>query len=168
MDTVIDLHNHIEPLLFYGHTKGLFCSFSNFYPAWFVLDGITFSCSEQAFMLRKSDDPAYRARVLGTPDPYQVKKIGRSAKLRADWDSFKYGWMVTVLKAKFSQNPRLRDLLLFTGDRPIHENCADSWWGGGPHYPKGRDLLGKALMEVRTWLREHPGQVFDTSEATAP
>ena len=142
------------PVLFYGHKNGLYCAFSNFHPASFVLDGITFTCSEQAFMLRKSDDPVYRARILETTNPSEIKRIGKSAKLRPDWDAFKYGWMVTVLKAKFSQNPRLRALLLSTGDRPIHENCADAWWGGGPNFPTGRDLLGKALIEVRAWLRD--------------
>ena len=146
-----------EPILFYGHKNGLYCAFSNFHPAEFVLDGITFACSEQAFMYGKSDAPAYRARILETTNPSEVKKIGRSAKLRPDWDTFKYGWMVTVLKAKFSQNERLRDLLLSTGDRTIHENCKDPWWGGGPNFPNGRDLLGKALKEVRAWLKEQEG-----------
>lgn len=145
------------PVLFYGHQNGLYCAFSNFHPAQFILDGHTFACSEQAFMLGKSEDPVYRKRVLETTNPYEVKKIGRSAKLRPDWDTFKYEWMVTVLKAKFSQNERLRDLLLFTEDRAIHENCKDPWWGGGPNFPKGRDLLGKALMEVRAWLRTQEG-----------
>jgi hypothetical protein len=143
-----------EPVLFYGHVNGLYSAFSNFYPAEFVLDGHRFACSEQAFMYGKSEDDDYRRLVLRTRDPYAVKRLGRAAKLRKDWDNVKYGWMVTVLKAKFSQNPRLRDLLLVTGNRAIHENCKDPWWGGGPNFPGGRDLLGKALMEVRAWLRE--------------
>lgn len=145
------------PVLFYGHKNGLYCAFSNFYPAKFVLHGVSFCCSEQAFMYAKSDDPVYRARILETTDPSEIKRIGKTAKLRPDWDVFKYGWMVVVLRAKFSQNPRLKTLLLSTGDRVIHENCKDPWWGGGPNFPKGRDLLGKALMEVRAWLgREVP------------
>lgn len=142
-----------DPVLFYGHKSGVFAAFSNFYPAQFVLDGHTFACSEQAYMLRKSDEPTYQDLVLQTTDPFQVKRLGRAAVLRPDWDKVKYDWMVTVLKAKFSQNPHLAELLLMTGERPIHENCADPWWGGGPNFPKGRDLLGKALREVRAWLK---------------
>lgn len=162
-DVVLDM---TAAVLFYGHTLGLYAAFSNFFPAVLVLqpedftvlgvavDGpLRFACSEQAFMFGKSPDPEYQKEVLATPSPYDVKKLGRTARLRPDWDDLKYAWMVVVLKAKFSQNPILRDLLLSTADRPIHENCKDPWWGGGPNFPKGRDLLGKALMEVRAWLR---------------
>lgn len=156
-----------EPVLFYGHREGTYSAFSNFYPAEFVIDGISFACSEQAFMYKKSDAATYQARVRRTTDPFEVKKLGRTATLRPDWDTFKYGWMVTVLKAKFSQNERLRELLLLTGDRPIHENCADPWWGGGPNFPGGRDLLGKALMEVRAWLKEQE-EATTTNCGSAP
>ena len=144
----------MEPVLFYGHREGTYAAFSNFYPASFKLKDTTFSCSEQALMYGKSKDPEYRKKVLKTTDPFAVKKLGRACTLRPDWDSIKYGWMVEVLKAKFSQNADLKELLLLTGERPLHEDAEDPWWGGGPNYPRGRDLLGKALMEVRAWLKE--------------
>jgi hypothetical protein len=25
----------------------------------------------------------------------------------------------------------------------------EPWWGGGPHFPSGRDLMGKVLLRVR-------------------
>jgi len=34
----------------------------------------------------------------------------------------------------------------------IHENRRDPEWGGGPNFPKGKDLLGQALMRVRGLL----------------
>ena len=147
----------MEPALFYGRREGTYACFSNFYPAEFVLRDIRFACSEQALMYGKSKDPEYRKKVLATTDPYRVKKLGRACVLRPDWDHIKYSWMVEVLKAKFSQNPALKELLLLTGDRPVHEDCPDEWWGGGPNYPRGRDLLGRALMEVRSWLRSQEG-----------
>lgn len=144
----------MDQILFYGHVKGLFSAFSNFAPAPFEFLGYQFACSEQAFMFGKSEDSDYRAKVLATPNPYEVKALGRKVNLRPDWDDLKYPWMVSVLKAKFSQNVHLRNLLLSTAELPIHENCKDPWWGGGPNFPNGKDLLGKALMEVRSWLRE--------------
>lgn len=149
------------PVLFYSHREGPYAAFSNWYPASFTLLGLSFANSEQAMMFGKSKDKAYRKRVLATPDPGQVKALGRSVEMRPDWDTYKYGWVVKVLKAKFSQNPQLRELLLLTENRPVHENCNDPWWGGGPNHPTGRDMLGKALREVRAWLRDHEGEVFN-------
>jgi len=60
--------------------------------------------------------------------------------------------MRTGLLEKFRQHPELLDILLSTGDLPIHEDSrTDSEWGwaGG----KGKDLLGKALVSVRRELR---------------
>jgi hypothetical protein len=145
--------SHNDPVLFYGHTEGIYAAFSNFYLAEFELDGMKWACSEQAFMYFKSDDKEYQKKVRKTTDPYEVKRLGRTADLKSNWDSIKYEIMTRVLEAKFRQNPRLRDLLLLTGERPIHENCKDPWWGGGPNFPGGRDLLGKALMRVRAKLR---------------
>lgn len=99
------------------------------------------------------NDKAFQARLADSVDPADAKKWGRKVKLRSNWDQVKYDVMIEVCYAKFSQNPELRDLLLSTGDRVLHEDCPDPWWGGGPNYPQGRDLLGKALMKVRSRLR---------------
>lgn len=140
------------PVLFYGHRSGEFAAFSNWYPAPFVYCGHTFANSEQALMWEKSNDPDYKKRVLKTPNPRDVKMLGRACKLVPNWDNIKLSKMVMILQAKFSQNRPLGELLLSTGDRPIHENCDDKWWGGGPNYKGGRDMLGKSLMQVREWL----------------
>lgn len=60
--------------------------------------------------------------------------------------------------------PSLRSLLLATGDRELVEaSSRDRMWGIGftaqqaerePRYRWGKNLLGKALMEVRSRLRE--------------
>lgn len=143
-----------KPVLFYGHKVGPYICFSNFYPAKFVYDGITWACSEQAFMYYKSTDKDYQKKVLATTDPYKVKKLGREADLVSNWDEIKYNIMYEVVLAKFSANEALREILLSTGDSVIHEDCNDKWWGGGPNHPSGRDWLGKILMKVRSKLRE--------------
>lgn len=143
----------MKPILFGRDRDSVYAAFSNFHPAAFDLDGHRWACSEQAYMYRKSDDPEYQTKVLATPKGSEVKRLGSTATLRPDWDEVKYGFMVRVLLAKFGQNQHLRNLLLLTGDRPIHEDRPDPWWGGGPNFPTGRDLLGKALMEVRAMLR---------------
>lgn len=68
-------------------------------------------------------------------------------------------------KAKFSQNPTLKEFLLSTGDSILAEASPyDSIWGiglgwedaekGGVAQWRGENLLGCALMEVRDWLKE--------------
>lgn len=66
---------------------------------------------------------------------------------------------------KFTQNKKLMDYLLSTGDRIIVEaSPTDTIWGIGlsqdskmidnPHTWKGENLLGFALMEVRGLLKD--------------
>jgi len=67
-------------------------------------------------------------------------------------------------KAKFGQNPELKEFLLSTGDAILVEASPyDKIWGigldretamkGTVNQWKGENLLGYALMEVRDWLR---------------
>jgi ribA/ribD-fused uncharacterized protein len=142
-----------DPVLFYGHRSGQYRSFSNWYPVEFTHDGHTFRNSEQAMMYYKSNDPVYRRQVLRTANPAEVKALGRRCEMRRDWDNAKYSVVWQILMSKFGQNEDIREVLLSTGDRSIHEDCNDPWWGGGPNHRGGRDLLGKALMDTRETLR---------------
>ena len=68
-------------------------------------------------------------------------------------------------KAKFSQNPDIREFLLSTEDAIIAEASPyDRIWGiglgrsdakkGSVEQWRGENLLGCALMDVRDWLRD--------------
>ena len=147
-----------EPVLFGATKGGTYGSFSNFAPAPFTLNGETWPTSEHYFMAQKNpDDADYQRAIRAATTPGKAKALGRRVELRADWDRIKYGVMFEGVLAKFEQNPPLRVLLLATGGRPIHEDRPDPWWGGGPNYPKGRDWLGKILVEVREALRKSNG-----------
>lgn len=74
--------------------------------------------------------------------------------LRPDWEDIKYGIMLTALRAKFGQSKSLGELLLETGDEELIEDSPyDYIWGCGAD-GSGQNLLGKALMEIRTELRD--------------
>lgn len=53
------------------------------------------------------------------------------------------------LRAKFTQNPKILEKLLSTGNRPIVEHTVnDSYWGDGGD-GSGKNRLGIILMELR-------------------
>lgn len=140
------------PILFYGHKSGPHKSFSNWYSCPFKWNRITWANSEQALMSMKSFDKDYQKKIRKATNPADAKRLGRAVKLRQDWDQVKFNLMVEILFAKFSQHPDLAEILLETGTQSIHEDCNDPWWAGGPNYPGGKDMLGRALMLVRKRL----------------
>ncbi|KAI0006876.1 hypothetical protein F4779DRAFT_542582 [Xylariaceae sp. FL0662B] len=137
---------------------------------------VYFNCAEQFMMYCKAGrfhDSATQKLILATHDPKEQKRLGRLAKgfLPASWDEIKSPVVVAANLAKFGQNPRLKHLLLGTGDRLLAEAASkDRVWGIGFTTRKamagqnpqnwGENRLGKALMEVRERLRE--GQSDDT------
>lgn len=83
-------------------------------------------------------------------------RLGRSRKqkLRRDWESVKVGIMRAAVLAKFSQYEELRALLLSTGEARLVEHTEnDDYWGDGGD-GRGKNMLGRILMQVRESLRE--------------
>lgn len=57
-------------------------------------------------------------------NPYEAKKVGASLALREDWEGAKYNAMHDVVLAKFSQDEKIREILLSTGEKHLEEgNC---------------------------------------------
>ena len=69
---------------------------------------------------------------------------------RADWLAEQ---MVEVLYEKMLQHPDLRKMLLETQNADLVFSDPDTSWGDG-QIGQGLNLLGHALMRVRTRLRE--------------
>jgi len=69
--------------------------------------------------------------------------------------------MRRALRAKFTQHPDLRTLLLGTGDEEIVENApGDYYWGCGKD-GSGKNRLGALLMELRAELRQETQKAAD-------
>jgi ribA/ribD-fused uncharacterized protein len=146
--------NNLPPYYFGGRGH----PFSNFYPAPVAYEGITFTTGEAAFQSAKTLDMDVR-RNFADIDPGRAKGNGRRLKLRPDWEQVKYQVMLDILRSKF-QDESLCSMLLETGDRLIVEDTTgwhDNEWGDCSCEKcagvTGKNLLGKALMEVRSELR---------------
>jgi ribA/ribD-fused uncharacterized protein len=103
-------------------------------------------------------------QILGSADDAKaVKALGRQVKgfEQSTWDDNKFEIVVRGNRQKFRQNAKLKKLLLETEGRELIEaSPMDRIWGIG--YGKknasknkhrwGKNLLGKALMQVRAEL----------------
>jgi ribA/ribD-fused uncharacterized protein len=131
---------------------------------------ITFSCAEQSYMFFKalyfSDAESCKA-ILATSDPAEQKKLGKNVREFRDeeWDGVKsrVARVGNWFKFTHPHNGHMRDILLGTEDRELAEaGRRDRVWGIGyqaheaERYRQswGENRLGKALMAVRTRIRE--------------
>lgn len=161
----------MEKLFFWGHTehdsKVTKACLSNFYPCEFIFNGKMFHFSEQCFMFQKAllfNDFEIANQILNETDVRKIKALGRKVKNFNNelWDIHKENFMYNACYAKFSQNDRLKDFLLGTGNSEIVEaSPVDNIWGIGFSSDNamenidqwGQNLLGKCLMKVRAVLR---------------
>ena len=125
---------------------------SNFHRCPQTVDGIEYPTNEHYFQSMKTDDLGIRNYVATRPSPFLAMCEGRGIPkkyFRKDWDEVKVDIMLKGLRAKFS-DPHLRNRLLATGDAVLHEDSpTDMFWG-----KKGKDMLGKLLMQVREEIRD--------------
>ena len=136
----------------------------------FEVDGMRYSSAEQFMMAEKArtfGDVETLEKILAAKLPRKIKALGREVKGfdGKKWDSVKFDVVVRGNMAKFSQNQELLAFLLGTGDAMLVEaSPKDCIWGVGleesdrdildPEKWKGENLLGKALMEVRSKLAD--------------
>lgn len=125
---------------------------SNFYPAPLTINGLAFATAEHAYQAAKAVNDEDRERIRNAKTPGDAKRLGRKIECRPDWEARRVSEMLTILRAKFSQNPDLAARLIQTGDQQLIESntWGDRFWGVCAGV--GANELGKALMLVRTEL----------------
>lgn len=128
--------------------RGDFAFLSNFANVSIVYEGVVYPNVEHAFQGAKCANPTDKLMIARLATPALAKKAGRRVQMRSDWDGIKVGVMKELLTLKF-QNPKLRQMLLKTGDAVLIEGNQwnDTFWGicNG----RGQNVLGRLLMEVR-------------------
>ena len=142
---------------------------SNHHPSPFTHLGENYNCSEQFLMAEKArhcgDEQSLKS-IMAETNPVKQKQYGKSLE-GFDSDSWKEcaaEKLTAGLLSKFQQNGNCKDALLSTENTQIYEaNPHDSFWGTGislhakeiwePQKHKGKNLMGKCLMAVRSKLR---------------
>lgn len=165
-------------LFFWGHTPkrsdevDASC-LSQWYPAPFTEEGQTYASAEHYMMAEKArlfGDEVSRQTILTVGTPPEAKALGRKVKGfdGALWDAQGFAIVVRANLLKFGQNPALLDFLLASRGRVLVEaSPQDRIWGIGLHRDdpraadpaqwEGQNLLGFALMEVRSRLQKESG-----------
>jgi N-glycosidase YbiA len=129
--------------------------FSNFAAFPLRLKGKTWPTTEHYFQAQKFPDTEHEEDIRLLNSPMIAARAGRDRKkpLREDWETVKDAIMTEAVRAKFIQHPRLRELLLSTGDAHLIEHTRnDSYWGDGGD-GTGKNKLGLILMKIRDELR---------------
>lgn len=141
---------------------------SQWWPADFIIDGITYRTAEHFMMAEKArlfGDTETAERIIAVGHPEEAERLGRQIRGFDDatWERERFEIVVRGNVAKFGQNEDLLEFLLKTKERVLVEaSPRDRVWGIGighdnenaerPRYWRGRNLLGFALMEARARL----------------
>lgn len=162
-------------IYFWGHTPNLKkitkSCFSQWYDVYFEVDGVQYHTTEQYMMASKArlfgDEDTWN-EIMNSYSPAEYKKLGRKVKGfdAVIWDEKKLDIVIEGNKAKFGQNPDLKEFLLATDNAILVEASPyDKIWGigldretalnGSVEDWNGENLLGCALMEVRDWLKDN-------------
>ncbi|MFG6368911.1 MAG: NADAR family protein [Lachnospiraceae bacterium] len=167
----------VQPTLSGTVNKGCL---SQWYPSSFFSIVTTYCCMEQYMMAYKAElfgDNEIKNQILSCRDPKKIKALGQKVRNFDEvvWGKIKYSIVLNGNYMKFSQNPKLKDFLLKTGDKILVEASPyDNIWGikmeesnqfaQNPLKWRGQNLLGFALMEVRDTIRE----VYKNEHLTQP
>lgn len=154
-----------EPILFWSKGDPEWQFLSNFYHAPIKdRDGNIWPSVEHYYQAQKTNDPAIREKIRLLPTARDSKIFSKSLNAPKDWEANNMDVMIRALKAKFTQNPELREKLLATDDRPlIHYGPWDSFWSTGKD-GSGQNQHGKLLMALRKHFRKEQQQEENTPE----
>lgn len=141
---------------------------SNLYPCHLTVDGTHYSSAEQAIQCSKANcvnDQQAAKIIWAERDVYEQKRLGGLLTENKRWNDEKLTILESILTAKFTQNPKLKEDLLKTGNLRLNEATRDSYWGIGctlsapaskNHTWRGANRTGNALEAVRAKLQQPP------------
>lgn len=128
---------------------------SNFWPCSIVYKEKVYPSVEHFYVAMKTLDEFDRETIRLTHKAGDVKRLGKTLKLRDDWEDIKLKVMWFALCQKFSKvHPELLQKLIDTGDQYIQEGntWGDKFWGVDLKTGVGENNLGKLIMQRRGQL----------------
>jgi len=106
----------------------------------------------QAYKANAGHEYEISDRIIKSTNPGEAKRLTKGIK-PTYWHNISIDIMRQALKYKFDQNESIREKLLNTGDALLIERntWGDEFWG--QVNGKGKNILGKLLMEIRNGYR---------------
>jgi|ERR1035437_1316875 ribA/ribD-fused uncharacterized protein len=133
-----------EEIYFYGGPLSAFASTP------ISISGVTWPSAAHFYYGQKTLDENLREEIRRSVTPVEARKLGKSLKLRPQWEEMKFDIMLVAFRAKFSQHESCKQFLLATGHKKLYEERPyKSDWG---HSNGGRNLTGNALSTIREHL----------------
>jgi ribA/ribD-fused uncharacterized protein len=135
--------------------EGEFDYLSNFYPCIIAYEDLIFKSVEHAYQAAKSIILEEKSLFCDSKlSPGQAKRLGKTIKIRSDWEIIKLQIMKDLVKIKFEDSILFSKLQFTTPAELIEGNYwHDQFWGDcicEKHISiPGKNHLGIILMEVR-------------------
>lgn len=132
---------------------------SNFHECLIKFEGMFYSSAEAAYQASKTLDFDIRDDFTYMTSK-EAKEKAKNLRVRNDWDDVKVDNMRKILMDKFTRHKNLRNELVKTKDQILIEgnNWHDNFWGDcfckKCKDIKGKNMLGKLLMEVREEVKD--------------
>jgi ribA/ribD-fused uncharacterized protein len=132
---------------------------SNDLPTPIQVAGVEYPSVTHAYWALSTDDTDAREAIRTAEKATDARKVGVTARRRADWPDIRLAIMTDLVRHKFKQHPDLAEKLMATGDARIRsQELSGTYWSGGE---AGRNWLGRILELVRSELllarrQEHP------------
>ena len=134
---------------------------SNMAPARVTIGKQTYMTSEHAWNGVKAienDDIVAAERIKKTTCPYEAKRIGDRIRTTRAWEKCQFDVMFEIVYQKTVENPEIKEKLVATGTKKLHEATRSDTFGiGAGLFSKqvregrwsGKDILGQIWEKVR-------------------